>query len=122
MRVLLTGSTGWLGRCLTPMLRARGHEVTGLDVAPGPDTQVVGTVADRALVERTMLSHGIEGVVHAAALHKPDIVRYPRASFVDVKRIARRRMSRRWSRRRRSGSAPTSSPRRRRSRGTMPGR
>ena len=84
MRVLLTGSTGWLGRYLAPMLRARGHQVTGLDVAPGPDTQVVGTVADRALVERTMLSHGIEGVVHAAALHKPDIVRYPRQSFVDV--------------------------------------
>jgi UDP-glucose 4-epimerase len=84
MRVLLTGSTGWLGRYLAPMLRAKGHQVTGLDVAPGPDTQVVGTVADRALVERTMLSHGIEGVVHAAALHKPDIVRYPRQAFVDV--------------------------------------
>ncbi|QDZ07088.1 NAD(P)-dependent oxidoreductase [Sphingomonas panacisoli] len=84
MRVLLTGSTGWLGRYLAPMLRAAGHEVTGLDVAPGPDTQVVGTVADRALVERTMLSHGIEGVIHAGALHKPDIVRYPRQSFVDV--------------------------------------
>lgn len=84
MRVLLTGSTGWLGRYLAPMLRVRGHEVTGLDVAPGPDTHVVGSVADRALVERTMLSHGIEGVIHAAALHKPDIVRYPRQSFIDV--------------------------------------
>jgi len=84
MRVLLTGSTGWLGRYLAPMLRAAGHEVTGMDVAGGPDTQVVGTVADRALVERTMLSHGIEGVIHAGALHKPDIVRYPRGRFVDV--------------------------------------
>jgi len=84
MRVLLTGSTGWLGRYLAPMLRAGGHDVTGLDVAPGPDTQVVGSVADRALLERTMLSHGIEGVIHAAALHKPDIVRYPRQSFIDV--------------------------------------
>ncbi|MEO5492660.1 MAG: NAD(P)-dependent oxidoreductase [Sphingomonas sp.] len=84
MRVLLTGSTGWLGRYLAPMLRVAGHQVTGIDVAPGPDTQVVGTVADRALVERTMLSHGIEGVIHAGALHKPDIVRYPRRAFVDV--------------------------------------
>jgi UDP-glucose 4-epimerase len=84
VRVLLTGSTGWLGRYLAPMLRAAGHEVTGLDVAPGPDTQVVGSVADRALVERTMRSHAIEGVIHAAALHKPDIVRYPRQAFVDV--------------------------------------
>ncbi len=37
MRVLLTGSTGWLGRHLAPMLRDAGHEVIGMDVAPGPD-------------------------------------------------------------------------------------
>ena len=84
MRVLLTGSSGWLGRYLAPMLRAQGHEVTGLDVAAGPDTQVVGTVADRAVVDRTVLSHGIEAVIHAGALHKPDIVRYPRQTFIDV--------------------------------------
>lgn len=84
MRVLLTGSTGWLGRYLAPMLRDAGHHVIGLDVAPGPDTRIVGSVANRALVERVMFSHGIEGVIHAAALHKPDIVRYPRQAFVDV--------------------------------------
>jgi nucleoside-diphosphate-sugar epimerase len=84
MRILLTGSSGWLGRYLAPMLRAAGHEVVGMDVAPGPDTRVVGSVADRALVERVMFSHGIEGVIHAAALHKPDIVRYPRQAFIDV--------------------------------------
>ena len=84
MRVLLTGSTGWLGRHLAPMLRAAGHEVIGMDVAPGHDTRVVGSVADRALVERVMISHGIEGVIHGAALHKPDIVRYPRQAFIDV--------------------------------------
>lgn len=84
MRILLTGSTGWLGRYLAPMLREAGHQVIGLDVAPGPDTRIVGSVANRALVERVMFSHGIEGVIHAAALHKPDIVRYPRQAFVDV--------------------------------------
>ncbi|WP_033074750.1 NAD-dependent epimerase/dehydratase family protein [Sphingopyxis sp. MWB1] len=84
MRVLLTGSSGWLGRYLAPMLRAAGHEVTGLDVAPGPDTQIVGSVADRALVDRTMADHGIEAIIHSGALHKPDIARYPRQAFVDV--------------------------------------
>lgn len=84
MRVLLTGSSGWLGRHLAPMLCARGDAVTGLDIAPGAETQVVGSVADRALIDRTMRDHGIEAVVHAGALHKPDIVRYPRQAFVDV--------------------------------------
>ncbi|HVI97751.1 MAG TPA: NAD(P)-dependent oxidoreductase [Sphingomonas sp.] len=84
MHVLLTGSTGWLGRFLAPMLRAGGHVVTGLDVAPGPDTDIVGSVADRALVDRLFADRGIDAVIHAGALHKPDIARYPAQAFVDV--------------------------------------
>lgn len=84
MRVLLTGSSGWLGRYLAPRLRAAGHGVTGLDVAPGADTDVVGSVADRALIDRVFAGRGIEGVIHAGALHKPDIARYPAQAFIDV--------------------------------------
>jgi len=79
MRILLTGSSGWLGRFLAPRLRARGHELLGLDVAPGADTDLVGSVADRALVDR--VSRGIDAVIHAGGLHKPDIVRYPPGAF-----------------------------------------
>src|SRR5688572_15199698 len=84
MRILLTGSSGWLGRFLAPRLREQGHVVIGLDVAPGADTDVVGSVAERLLVERVFAEHGIEAVVHAGALHKPDIARYPAQAFVDV--------------------------------------
>ena len=84
MRVLLTGSSGWLGRYLAPLLAQNGHEVIGLDVVPGAHTQVIGTVADRALIDRTMGERGVEAVIHGGALHKPDIVRYPRQAFVDV--------------------------------------
>lgn len=84
MRLLLTGSSGWLGRYLAPRLRSEGHVVVGLDVAPGADTNVRGSVADRALVERTFGDHGIEAVIHAGALHKPDIVRYPETAFWSV--------------------------------------
>lgn len=84
MRVLLTGSSGWLGRYLAPLLTENGHEVTGLDVVPGVHTRVIGSVADRALIDRTMGEYGIEAIVHAGALHKPDIARYPRQAFVDV--------------------------------------
>ncbi|MDZ7894298.1 MAG: NAD(P)-dependent oxidoreductase [Sphingobium sp.] len=84
MRILLTGSSGWLGRFLAPRLRGAGHHVVGLDIAPGAETQVVGSVADRALIDRTFADHGIEAVIHSGALHKPDIVRYDAQAFIDV--------------------------------------
>lgn len=84
MRILLTGSSGWLGRYLAPMLREAGHHVTGLDVAPGADTDAIGSVADAALIDRIFGEHGIEAVIHGGALHKPDIARYPKQAFIDV--------------------------------------
>jgi len=84
MRVLLTGSSGWLGRFLAPRLRRDGHEVVGLDVAPGADTDIMGSVADRSLIDRVFAERGIEAVIHAGALHKPDIARYPEQAFIDV--------------------------------------
>ena len=84
MRVLLTGSSGWLGRFLAPMLRRAGHHVTGIDIAPGTETDILGSVADRTLVQRTFAEREIEAVIHSGALHKPDIVRYPSSAFVDV--------------------------------------
>lgn len=84
MRILLTGSAGWLGRFLAPRLRARGYEVVGLDVTPSTDTQVLGSVARADVVGRAFAEHGIEAVIHAGALHKPDIARFPTQAFVDV--------------------------------------
>ncbi|WP_440962771.1 NAD-dependent epimerase/dehydratase family protein [Massilia sp. GER05] len=80
----MTGSSGWLGRFLSPLLRRAGHVPLGLDVAPGPHTDVVGSVADTPLVRRLFADYRFDGVIHAAALHKPDIARYPRQAFVDV--------------------------------------
>lgn len=84
MRVLLTGSSGWLGRFLTPILQVSGHQIIGMDVAPGEHTQIVGSIANSELVERTFSECGIEAVIHAGALHKPDIVRQTAQAFIDV--------------------------------------
>jgi UDP-glucose 4-epimerase len=84
MRVLLTGSSGWLGRFLAPMLRKAGYAPLGLDICPAPDTHVIGSVAERTLIDRLFAEHRFAGVIHAGALHKPDIARYPRQAFIDV--------------------------------------
>ncbi|MEM1133298.1 MAG: NAD(P)-dependent oxidoreductase [Pseudomonadota bacterium] len=84
MQILLTGSSGWLGRYLAPLLAQHGHTVIGLDVAPGEHTQIIASVADRAAIDHAFADHGIQAVIHGGALHKPDIVRYPAQAFVDV--------------------------------------
>jgi UDP-glucose 4-epimerase len=83
MHVLLTGSSGWLGRFLANRLRESGHMVTGLDVAPGANTDLVGSVADRTTIELAF-ARRVEAVIHAGALHRPDIVRHSAQDFVDV--------------------------------------
>lgn len=84
MRVLLTGSSGWLGRALAPLLEAAGHSVTGLDLVAGPTTRLVGSITDRALVRRVVLEQGIEAVIHTATLHKPQVATHSREAFLAV--------------------------------------
>ncbi len=84
MRILVTGSSGWLGRHLVPMLRERGYHPFGLDVVPSVWTDAVCNVADRKAIDTLFSDNAFDAVVHAGALHKPDIARFPKQSFVDV--------------------------------------
>lgn len=84
MNILMTGSSGWLGQTLVPRLLRDGHRVVGLDPEPGPTTEIVGSVVDRALVRRVIREQGIEAIVHAAARHKPHIETHDNSEFVAV--------------------------------------
>ena len=66
MRVLVTGAGGLIGSAVAALLR-REHEVTGLDVAAGPEVDLLGDIrAPRSLA-------GFDAVVHVAALHAPHV-------------------------------------------------
>jgi UDP-glucose 4-epimerase len=82
MKILVTGSSGHLGEGLMRTLPGAGHEVVGLDVLPGPFTTVVGDIADRAVVRAAVA--GVDGIVHAATLHKPHVGSHTRQDFVDT--------------------------------------
>ncbi|MET2826303.1 NAD-dependent epimerase/dehydratase family protein [Mesorhizobium shangrilense] len=82
MRILLTGSSGWLGSALEPRLRGLGHEVIGIDPVPSTATHIVGSIADRELVVQTVRDKRIEAIIHSGALHKPNIEHCENTDFV----------------------------------------
>jgi nucleoside-diphosphate-sugar epimerase len=82
MKILVTGSTGHLGEALMRTLRERNMPVLGVDILPSPFTDVVGSIADRAVVDACM--PGVTHVLHAATLHKPHVATHPPQAFVDT--------------------------------------
>ncbi len=60
----------------------QGHEAIGLDILASPHTSVVGSIADRELVRRTLV--GVDAVINAATLHKPHVGSHEREQFVET--------------------------------------
>jgi UDP-glucose 4-epimerase len=81
MTVLVTGSSGHLGEALMRTLRTNGRAARGLDLIPGPFTDAIGSIADRAFVARGM--KGVDAVLHTATLHKPHVATHAREAFVE---------------------------------------
>lgn len=71
MKVLLTGSGGRVGQAIVARLQADATTVTTLDCNPSTQPTWVGDVGDRGLLQRAM--HGVDAVIHAAALHAPHV-------------------------------------------------
>lgn len=70
--VLVTGSTGRVGKAACEGLLARGHSVRGFDIreSAGMQDAVVGDISDRLAVAEAMA--GVEVVVHLAATPDED--------------------------------------------------
>lgn len=98
--VLVTGSSGLLGRHVAEALVQAGHAVTGLDLASPPEnaawTHVTGEADALAVV--TELAMGMDALVHIAAIPRPtgraaaDVFRINMAAMyaaVEAARLAR---------------------------------
>src|SRR5258708_40191754 len=90
MRVLVTGGAGYVGSVIVEELAVAGHEPVVYDslvkghtdaVAPGI-TLVRGDIRDTERVRRALGDHGIEAVIHMAALAEvEESVRHPEEYF-----------------------------------------
>ncbi|MDH7785454.1 UDP-glucose 4-epimerase [Ochrobactrum sp. 19YEA23] len=78
MRIVLTGSSGRIGRAIFGLL-CEQHEISGIDRSPFSTTHVVGDFADEVLL-RQVLS-GADAVIHTAALHAPHVGTVPNEEF-----------------------------------------
>ncbi len=89
MKVLVTGGTGFTGKALVRRLLDEGHRVVALDYKEGHKTRelrdwgaevVIGTVTDKAVVEKCM--QGVEVVHHLAAAFRE--MNVPETYYWDV--------------------------------------
>lgn len=85
-RVLVTGSSGYLGKALCRWIKQHSEEyelVASLDKLPSDQTTVVGDITDRELV-KSLMAMGIQVVYHVASLHKPHVEIYPKEKFIET--------------------------------------
>lgn len=79
MKILLTGSSGYVGSALLPKLLAAGHEVYGCDVEWFNPLPTYPTYRDVRTIKNI---DGIEAIIHLGAIsNDPSVSYYPRLSW-----------------------------------------
>lgn len=70
VKILLTGSSGRVGRAIFGALAAR-HDVVGIDRSPFATTRHVADFTDTRMLAKAL--QGVDAIIHAAALHAPHV-------------------------------------------------
>nr|WP_200997175.1 NAD(P)-dependent oxidoreductase [Rhizobium rhizogenes]QCL10373.1 3-beta hydroxysteroid dehydrogenase/isomerase family protein [Rhizobium rhizogenes] len=78
MRIVLTGSSGRVGRAIFSAL-AGPHNVVGIDRSPFSTTHLVGDFANERLLRVAL--EGADAVIHVAAIHAPHVGVLPDEEF-----------------------------------------
>ncbi|MFB0517187.1 MAG: NAD-dependent epimerase/dehydratase family protein [Candidatus Neomarinimicrobiota bacterium] len=85
MRILVTGSEGFIGSFLTKALLEAGHVVSGFDSNPRPHDEQNYELFQGSILDRRALREAIEGVecvIHLAAEHKDNGI--PEVEYFEV--------------------------------------
>ena len=79
MKLLLTGSSGAKVASRVAVILAHSHRVIGVDMMPAPTTSIVADVT--RISDWHQHLHGVDAVVHFAALHAPHRESHSAADF-----------------------------------------
>lgn len=99
MKVLVTGSHGYIGSVLVPMLLEKGHDITGLDSDLYERCTFTGTPPDIPLIKKDVRDvqkddlDGFEAVIHLAGLSNDPLGDYKPSLTEDINEKASIRLA-----------------------------
>lgn len=80
-RILVTGSSGQLGKELVSQLISKKYDVIGMDIVPSSTTHQIGDI--RNIEHIKTITSGVDAIIHTAAIHgKHYELNYPREEFI----------------------------------------
>ena len=80
-RILVTGSSGQLGRELVVRLKSKKYDVVGIDIEASPTTDQIIDIRNTKQINK--ISIGLDAIIHTAAIHgKHYELNYPREDFI----------------------------------------
>lgn len=89
MKIILTGSSGRVGRAIYNQLAAR-HDVVGIDRTPFATTRLLADFTDADLLASAV--RGADAIIHTAALHAPHVGVVPDSEFERINVAGTRRV------------------------------
>ncbi|MCE7990652.1 MAG: NAD(P)-dependent oxidoreductase [Roseivirga sp.] len=80
-KILVTGSSGKLGKEIVRLLRTNNYNVLGIDLLQGETTDELIDIRDKNVVKE--ITQGIDAIIHTAALHgRHTDLNYSRDKFI----------------------------------------
>ena len=84
MTVLVTGSSGFVGRRIVEKLIADGKTVAGLDPAPSPATRILDDLSDRPRLRDLIARERITHIIHAGGISGPMVLTDDPAGIIAI--------------------------------------